>query len=404
MQQEQLNKPRCRIVSEQENNNMIIDFLKKCKDNKNWTKQGSDEWKKSRSNYCGGSEISSFTGNSIFKSPFKYLKSKLFISEFKGNLACAWGNCIEPLSEQLIEDLFYTKIRGSDSWVCSEQLDYISYSPDGLCTVDLAEYTLSTGETFIAPHHNELCIDNIYNKDIIFVRGICNVPVLIELKNLHKRIIGTKPDRSHVDQVLAGLDIMPFLDFGILVYSLFRICTEEQYDFVPGYCILYHDKDTQTTLEKIIPIGLATIYIYAKKESVDKYISMDANELINEFPKYNKDLMFVNGKILWTKRDKGKVDPKDEKTDIPEGFVLIMPLRLKLLRITVNQIPRDTTFVNKVYPDIKQCMDFVTKTKDKYKKIYDNTKDLCINDNQIKRVINDEISIFCEQNDFDIKK
>src|SRR3989338_4815923 len=97
-------------------------------DNKYLPKQGSPEWLEERKYTIGGSEMSIIEGLNPYQSIKDLIKSKIGLTNFRGNTATNWGKLFEEVVKQFLELLFECPIYETGS--VQGCIPRTSYSPD----------------------------------------------------------------------------------------------------------------------------------------------------------------------------------------------------------------------------------------------------------------------------------
>jgi len=174
---------------------IIFDFLSA---NANGIMQKSAEWKNAKRKTIGGSEIEKFMKLGGFGGGLGELfVSKTDQTHWITSIQMNWGNLFEDVIKMYEESIHSTEIVGENAFIIGPD-GYISYSPDGLGTIDSSI-------------------------------------VLFEFKCPYSRIPTGSPPKYYVPQVKTGLEIIPICAYGLLVESVFRRCSWDQMGYNPLY-------------------------------------------------------------------------------------------------------------------------------------------------------------------------
>lgn len=191
-----------RRVKKMTNKYQILDRV--LADNANSPPQGSDEWKKLRLQFIGGSEIASVLKKNKNKSANKLVLEKLGFELFTGNLITHWGNVFEEIIRLHCEEVFTCTIKETGS--VPYEHGNLSYSPDGLAVVP----TLTLQKHF---GH----IDNINESESTQL-------TLFEFKCPFARVATNEIPEYYQPQVNIGMNIINVMETAIFIQATFRRC------------------------------------------------------------------------------------------------------------------------------------------------------------------------------------
>jgi hypothetical protein len=196
--------------------------------------QGTKEWVSERQ--IGGSDTASVIGKGYYgKSFFEVVKEKIFPGGgFTGNLATRFGRVMEEFSRKFIEKLFSTEVWEFKS--LPNQLQYTSYSPDGVSMIQL------------------------FGKLLM---------VLLEFKTPLSRIPDGKIPKEYLPQIKAGMCALPMVDGSLFISTMLRICNMQEMQYNFNYNTRIHKADITTyksrpvsnksKLNQIIGFGLCLL-------------------------------------------------------------------------------------------------------------------------------------------------
>jgi putative phage-type endonuclease len=304
--------------------------------------QHSVKWLDLMKTTVGGSEIAALLGRNPYKSFAQVVVSKLDLIDGKKmiitNIDMWWGTLFENVIKEYVEIILNCKIVGDK--ICITTPDgYIRCSPDG--------YTvLPSGDT-----------------------------IMFEFKCPSKRIPvkGVIPN-MYVPQVLLGLSLTPFIDYGIFCDAIFRRCAWENLGFNSYYNHKYHFKDLTANLgDSVLAWGVVGIYApIGFNKLTSSYTVYD--EVI-DCGKINDTLFFqVMEQIYDTKKLiasprylclKGNPSLDDVKSmyvsNTPNEYYLFGLLPFKLFMIEMVNINSEENFLNIAIEQSKLLRIEVTK-------------------------------------------
>ncbi len=203
-------------------------------------KQGSDEWKKLRLNFIGGSEIASVIKKNKHKTPNKLVLEKLGFDKFTGNVITHWGNVFEEIIRQHCEQVFNCTIMETGS--IPYKHGNLSYSPDGLSVVP----TLSL-------------LNRLENVDGIDKKCPAQL-VLFEFKCPHTRVPTSEVPEYYLPQVSIGMNIIDIMETAIFVQATFRRCAFDDLAYNAKYNGYGHFKKADVS-KPPIECGFMVIYV-----------------------------------------------------------------------------------------------------------------------------------------------
>lgn len=207
--------------------------------------QGSDEWKKLRENFIGGSELSTVLKQNKNKSVTKLMLEKLGFDRFQGNAITHWGNVFEELIRQHCEEVFGCSIKETGSIPYKD--GYLSYSPDGLAVVP-------TNRLLKQFKKLEPGVDKTSPTQL----------VLFEFKCPHSRLPSYEIPEHYLPQVKVGMNIIDIMETAVFVQSVYRRCSFEQLKYNCDHNPYGHFKRADTTND---PIEYGFMIIYAIEAS-----------------------------------------------------------------------------------------------------------------------------------------
>ncbi len=220
--------------------------------------QGTDEWKKLREDFIGGSEVSTILKQNKNKTVSKLIMGKLGFDPFKGNVITHWGNVFEELIRLYCEQQFSCSIRETGSIPYKE--GKLSYSPDGLAVV---------------PTHKLL------NQFASLTNGLDkNSPaqlVLFEFKCPHSRIPTEEIPEHYWPQINIGMNIIDIMETGIFVQAVYRRCGFDDLKYNTQHNSYGHFKRADTSSN---PVECGFMIVYAEEDS---YYLNDLRETFEEF-------------------------------------------------------------------------------------------------------------------------
>lgn len=215
--------------------------------------QGSDEWKKLRENFIGGSELSTVLKQNKHKTINKLILEKLGFDKFHGNAITHWGNVFEELIRIHCEEMFSCNIRETGSIPYKD--GFLSYSPDGLAVV---------------PTHK---LKKQFSK---LEKGVDeNSPtqlVLFEFKCPHSRIPSNEIPEYYLPQVKVGMNIIDIMETAIFVQAVYRRCSFDQLKYNSFHNPYGHYKKVDCT-NNPIECGFMIVYSEEDSEYVESIIS-----------------------------------------------------------------------------------------------------------------------------------
>lgn len=220
--------------------------------------QGTDEWKKLREDFIGGSEVSTILKQNKHKTVSKLIMGKLGFDPFKGNVITHWGNVFEELIRLYCEQQFSCSIRETGSIPYKE--GKLSYSPDGLAVVPthklLNEFgALTTGLDERTP--TQL--------------------VLFEFKCPHSRNPTEEIPEHYWPQINIGMNIIDIMETGIFVQAVYRRCGFDDLKYNTQHNSFGHYKRADTSNH---PVECGFMVIYAEEDS---YYLNDLRDTFEEF-------------------------------------------------------------------------------------------------------------------------
>lgn len=220
---------------------ILDDFIEQYK---NLPEQGSDEWKQSRQNFIGGSEIATVIKQNKNKSVNKLIMEKLGFDRFQGNVITHWGNVFEELIRLHCEEQFKCTIRETGS--IPYKHGSLSYSPDGLAVVP----TNALQKKF----------ESLPNQLLESPAQL----VLFEFKCPHSRIATSEIPQHYQPQVNIGMNIIDIMETAIFVQATYRRCAFNQLRYDKQYNSYGHYKKLDLTTN---PLECGFMIIYADEES-----------------------------------------------------------------------------------------------------------------------------------------
>lgn len=217
--------------------------------------QGSDEWKKLRENFIGGSELSTVLKRNKNKSVSKLMLEKLGFDRFQGNAITHWGNVFEELIRQYCEEVFCCTIKETGS--IPYEHGYLSYSPDGLAVVP-------TNRLIKQFKQLENGLDKSSPTQL----------VLFEFKCPHSRIPSHEIPEHYLPQVKVGMNIIDIMETAVFVQSVYRRCAFAQLKYDCTHNPYGHFKRADTSNN---PIECGFMIIYSNEpteytESIESII------------------------------------------------------------------------------------------------------------------------------------
>lgn len=171
--------------------------------------QGTDEWRKRRKDFIGGSEVATILRQNKYKTISKLVLEKLGFGGFKGNVITHWGNVFEDLIRRRCEETFSCKIYETSSIPYAQ--GSLSYSPDGLSVVPTALLKREIGrlpEGLRADAPDQL--------------------VLFEFKCPHSRAPSYEIPPHYLPQVSIGMNIIDIMETALFVQATYRRCAFTQ--------------------------------------------------------------------------------------------------------------------------------------------------------------------------------
>lgn len=227
----------------------LNNFLYKYKD---LAPQGSEEWLKNRLFRIGGSEFSIILGKNPYSNKKKLIKSHVGLITFQGYAATYWGNLLENILTDYINNIFQCEIKETGSINCNKGTN-LGYSPDGLAVIKKKYLDI----IFNNDHYNHikntsLFINNHNDDDLL---------ILFEFKCPYKRI----PDKYiipeyYLPQPQLGMEIINICEAGIFIEAVYRICSIDNIQYNNIYNTIYHDDKLILTDNPIYYGFIAIIY------------------------------------------------------------------------------------------------------------------------------------------------
>ncbi len=203
--------------------------------------QGTDEWKKLRQDFIGGSEVSTILKQNKNKTVSKLILGKLGFDPFKGNVITHWGNVFEELIRLHCEDTFGCSIRETGSIPYKD--GKLSYSPDGLAVVPTSRLMKRFGKLANG-------LDPISGAQL----------VLFEFKCPHSRIPSEEIPEHYWPQVNIGMNIIDIMETGIFVQAVYRRCSFDALKYNKHHTAYGHYKRADTSNDPI-ECGFMVVYI-----------------------------------------------------------------------------------------------------------------------------------------------
>ncbi len=233
-------------------NDALYQFIDMCK---HLPSQGSDEWKKSRLSYIGGSEVATLLKMNKYNTVSKLIQSKLGYDQFNGSIVTYWGNVFEELIRQYAERKFKCTIQETGSIKHTD--GYLSYSPDGLAVIDSTHLVSEFGSINTAFGMTDTHEDYL---------------TLFEFKCPHSRIPSSEIPDHYLPQVKTGMNVIGFLELGVFMQAVYRRCSVADLRYNKAYNKYGHFKDAEPRGN---PISYGFIAMYATtKEQYDNCMNM----------------------------------------------------------------------------------------------------------------------------------
>ncbi len=223
--------------------------------------QGTDEWKKLRLNFIGGSEIASVIKQNKNKSTNKLIMDKLGFDRFTGNVVTHWGNVFEENIRRYCEDVFMCSIKETGSIPFKHGI--LSYSPDGLAVVPTLSLQSNLG----------------------MVEGIDTTSptqlVLFEFKCPHSRIASDEIPEYYLPQVNIGMNIIDIMETAVFVQATYRRCRFEDLMYNTAHNNYGHFKRPDISKN---PVECGFMIIYSEE---DDDVYRDMMESIDDVCEYS---------------------------------------------------------------------------------------------------------------------
>lgn len=333
-------------------------------------KQRTEEWYKTRIRTIGGSELSAILGENKFKSRADVIMDKCGLSVVNSidpdkNRACWWGIMFESVAKRAIELNLKTKISGDDISISVNR--YHSNSPDGFFIIGLNKN-----------------LEITMKKKEIRCYAICLLEIKCPLMRFPKAEIEIPP--YYIPQVKSGLIAAPFSLFAVFADVYFKKCSLSNLNFSKLRDFEYHKEKVSFPFP---PFAIGIIGIVVK--SADKKIR---DELRNEYFHSSIDSEEENSlidfgdasttlfdKMLYLHSNKNLIqiilDPifnEDNKKNrdnlllefekkIKDDILPVGIIPYKLFELRYLYIPRDSTFISKIYPLLEQTMKAVEEIR-----------------------------------------
>ena len=193
--------------------------------------QGTDEWKRLRHGFIGGSEIATLLKKNKYKSPTKLVLEKLGFNPFVGNVITHWGNVFEEFIRQHCEEIFLCSIKETGSIPYDK--GSLSYSPDGLAVVPTGSLRKQFG---VLEGIDMKCPTQL---------------VLFEFKCPHTRIPDNNIPEHYLPQVSIGMNIIDIMETAVFVQAVFRRCSFDQLRYDTTHNPYGHFKRADTSAAPI---------------------------------------------------------------------------------------------------------------------------------------------------------
>jgi hypothetical protein len=212
--------------------------------------QGSDEWKRLRKGFIGGSELSTVLKQNKNKTVNKLVLEKLGFDKFSGNLITHWGNVFEEMIRKHCEDVFACSIQETGSIPYDKGC--LSYSPDGIAVVPTHKLQERFGESFPAG------LDPTSAAQL----------VLFEFKCPHSRIPTLEVPEHYWPQVSVGMNIIDIMETAVFVQGVYRRCAFTSLKHNRSHSPFGHFKKADTT-DPPVECGFMVIYADEPSEYID---------------------------------------------------------------------------------------------------------------------------------------
>lgn len=223
----------------------------------NGIKQQDPLWDKDKLNTIGGSSVATILGYNPYSTITKLVGEKTGLSSFKSDIKPQWGNLFEEVIKVFVETDRGTVILGEDLYVRGK-LSGTSYSPDGLCVLDVVEKQIVEVDT----------IENgVSTTQLTCIESTKPQIVLVEFKCPYSRIPSGTPPKYYVPQVKMGLDLLELPTVGLFIEAVFRRCTWDDLGLNEAF-------DTTLVPKKSgdLPIALGAIGFYIDGVGFAEYI------------------------------------------------------------------------------------------------------------------------------------
>lgn len=205
----------------------LYNFLEKYK---HTAEQGTQEWLNARRYRVGGSEISTVLGSNPYQNEKKLIKQHVGLDSFKGFAATFFGNLMEGILQEYINNYFDCVIYETGAINTDKNL---GYSPDGLSIIKKQNLNKLLNQE----HHDHikktsLFKDNHEDDDLL---------ILFEFKCPFKRIPhDTEIPEYYLPQPLLGMEIINICEIGIFIEAIYRFCSLEDISYNNKYNNEYH--------------------------------------------------------------------------------------------------------------------------------------------------------------------
>lgn len=205
----------------------LIKFIEKYK---HTAEQGSLEWLQSRIFRIGGSEISTILGLNPYSNEKKLIKQHIGIDTFKGYPATWFGNLMEPILTDYINNYFNCFIHETGAINTDNNL---GYSPDGLAVILKDKLNDIINEDHLEHIKNTSNFENNHEDNDLLI--------LFEFKCPYRRIPHkTDIPEYYLPQPLLGMEIINICEIGIFIEALYRFCSIDDLAYTNNYNNVYH--------------------------------------------------------------------------------------------------------------------------------------------------------------------
>lgn len=318
--------------------NRIIDFINKISLNK--ISQHSAEWHTARQLTIGGSSIATVMGLYPYSNIPKLLEERVGLVPNKSSIQMQWGSLFEDVLKKYVEIDAKCSIYGDNCYITGYN-QCISYSPDGLAVINLANVDSKL------PSNEKM--------------------VLLEFKCPFSRIPTSKMPKYYIPQVKMGLDVIDFLDCGLFVEAVIRRCSMDDFNYSQTHDYQLHKKINKMPLA-IGLIGFHTLSM-SNEYSCEDFGKCDVDTITQIFDQYNKKNICANYLNL-SVNNNVEINVNDETVkykryceDNNYNYIGVLPY--KIYTVNYHTIDRTDNYLAEWIPNIEQIIEVIKQCKDK---------------------------------------